>query len=72
MADARREHEFDVAVSTICYLTQAFAGKFRPHAANPFRREAERVLTPREREEESQEGWAILKAGLVGMVGARG
>lgn len=74
MADARREHEYDVAVATVCYFGQAWNGKFRPGDANPYRegREVGRVKTREEREEDSKEGWALLREGLRQLAGQRG
>lgn len=73
MADARREHEFDVAIGIIAFLGQSFNGKFRPADANPYRdRGPEREKTPEEKAEESKEGWELLGAALKSMAGSRG
>lgn len=73
MADARREHEFDVAVGLICFLGQSFAGKFRPLSANPYRRPAaDGPKTPAQRKAESDEGWELLGIGLAAVGSQRG
>ena len=70
MADARREHEYDVAIATVCYFGGAMSGSLRPTEANPYRERPPK--TPEEREEESREGWEFLKSCLKQVAGQRG
>ena len=71
MADARREHEHDVAIAAVGYFGAALAKKLRPDSANPYRdRGPARRKTRKELEEESKEGFAVLGAGLKFLAGA--
>lgn len=63
MANSKRELEYDIAIQTIVYFTQAWNGQLKPSQANPYC-DIDRIKTPEQREEEAKEGWAILKTGL--------
>jgi hypothetical protein len=63
MANARREHDHDVAIATICHLGASFAGQFRPAGANPYRDEPPK--SEAQKKAESDEGWERLKGGLA-------
>lgn len=67
MADEVREHEYDVAISLISFLSQAFRGQFKPMEANPVRQEKKRrtVLTPEQRKAEERDGWELMRKGLA-------
>lgn len=67
MADARREHEFDVALATVGYLGAAMGGRLNAEDANPYREKTPK--TPEQKAEESKEGFALLGDFLKGMAG---
>lgn len=65
MADERREHEYDVAIQTICYLTQSFNGTFKPNNANPIRKARTELLLQNQKvDDRGKEALALLGAGL--------
>lgn len=57
MADAKREHNFDVAIHEVKWIMDAFHGRFDPRFANPYRSLDSIKPTT---EEEKQEGWDLL------------
>ena len=63
MADARREHEFDVAIATGANASAFFVGKFNAATANPVRNARTERLS-REVNRDGKEGFKLLEAGL--------
>jgi hypothetical protein len=70
MADARREHEYDVALATIGYLGAAWSGRLRPSEANPYRDRPPGGAA--DRDDEAGQGWELLRNCLKGLAGQRG
>lgn len=62
MADAKREHEYNVAISTIDFLGQSFSGTWNPSTSNPWREQFEK--TEKQKKEEAREAWDMLRAGM--------
>lgn len=44
LADGKRRHDYDVAISLACYVSAVFSGKFKPDQANPYRNYVEDLL----------------------------
>lgn len=59
MADAKREHEYDVAIQLTINIGQMFTSKFNPVNANPIRQ-----MVLENQSSDGKEGFALLGAGL--------
>lgn len=63
MADAKREHEYDIAIQLTLNIGQLFSNKFNPMNANPIR-----CIDVLENQTDGKEGFALLGAGLKMLV----
>jgi len=70
MADGKREHEYDVAISLACYVNNSLSGTFKPDSANPVRNQ-QREAVPAS-PVETKEAWDLVKAGLTMYAEGRG
>lgn len=68
MADGKREHDYDVAISTITYLGDSFAGEFKPGSANPIRNQRTEELIRSSGRDSGKEGFMVLGMMLERMV----
>jgi hypothetical protein len=68
MADARREHEYDVAINHACHINDILNGKFNPGSSNPMRNQRTEVLQNQSSDPKGTEGFAMLGAGLLRIV----
>lgn len=65
MADGKREHDYDIAIATACFVNRTFmSSNFRPEESNPYR--INRVKP------DTKGGFELMGAALGHMVGARG
>lgn len=73
MADGKREHEFDVAVSLAVYVRKTLFERFNPREANPYRKAYIPIdnRTEAQKKADTKEGMAALRMGLSIMVGQR-
>lgn len=63
MADARRQSLWEETSAAMAWLARCWLGeKINPNDLNPY--VPKRVKSKEERAIESEEGWALLKAGL--------
>lgn len=69
MVEGKKRHDYDVAVALVTYANDCVAGKFDPKSANPYRDplEFDRIKPRKAKENESKEGWMLLKRALGGM-----
>lgn len=68
MADAKREHEYDIAIATIGYLNMAIGGEIVGQELNPYRCLI-RSKTKEEIEDDTITGFGFLRRGLLAVMG---
>lgn len=64
MADAKREHEYDVAINLAGFVNACLSGKFNPNNANPVRNEHTEALIHAKGDPRGAEAFLALRAGL--------
>lgn len=64
LADAKREHQYDMLISHACFISQVLNGKFNPATSNPIANERTRALQNLVGDKKGSEGFALLGAGL--------
>lgn len=63
MANAKKEHDYDVTINFLANLNGALFGGFNPYTANPIRNHRTEELKS-QRDPRGKEGFALLAAGL--------